>query len=46
MNFFSSSTSRLIIPRWKTRIQTPQDNLATTGKYASTEGRFTIIDER
>ncbi|EFO19148.2 hypothetical protein LOAG_09347 [Loa loa] len=48
MNFFSSSTSRLIIPRWKRPdTQTVQQGtLSTTCKYASTEGRFSIIDKR
>ncbi|VDN90642.1 unnamed protein product [Brugia pahangi] len=48
MNFFSSSTSRLIIPRWKRPgTQAVQhDTLSTTCKYASTEGRFSIIDKR
>ncbi|CAG9540992.1 unnamed protein product [Cercopithifilaria johnstoni] len=48
MNFFSNSTSRLIVPRWKrpgTQSVQP-DTLSTTCKYASTEGRFSIIDKR
>uniref|UniRef100_A0A915Q6C6 DUF4005 domain-containing protein n=1 Tax=Setaria digitata TaxID=48799 RepID=A0A915Q6C6_9BILA len=48
MNFFSSSTSRLIIPRWKRPdTQTAQqETLLSNCKYASTEGRFSIIDKR
>ncbi|VDN08359.1 unnamed protein product [Thelazia callipaeda] len=49
MNFFSNSTSRLIIPRWNrpgNQPVVPVDTLASVGKYASTEGRFSIIDQR
>ncbi|KAM3728517.1 TSC22 domain family protein [Dirofilaria immitis] len=48
MNSFSNSTSRLIISRWK-RSDTQaiqQEKLSSTCKYASTEGRFSIIDKR
>uniref|UniRef100_A0A8R1XT60 Uncharacterized protein n=1 Tax=Onchocerca volvulus TaxID=6282 RepID=A0A8R1XT60_ONCVO len=47
MNFFSSSTSRLIIPRWKrSDTQVFQQETLSNTKYASTEGRFSIIDKR
>ncbi|VBB25776.1 unnamed protein product [Acanthocheilonema viteae] len=48
MNFFSNSTSRLIVPRRKrSGIQSVQpDTFLTTCKYASAEGRFSIIDKR
>ncbi|VDK64848.1 unnamed protein product [Onchocerca ochengi] len=47
MNFFSSSTSRLIIPRWKrSDTQVLQQETLSNTKYASTEGRFSIIDKR
>ncbi|VDM43257.1 unnamed protein product [Toxocara canis] len=47
MNFFSSSASRLILPVRKNATPTaiPPRPLSASGKYASTEGRFTIIDE-
>ncbi|OZC10235.1 hypothetical protein X798_02825 [Onchocerca flexuosa] len=47
MNFFSSSTSRLIIPRWKrSNTQVFQQETLSNTKYASTEGRFSIIDKK
>uniref|UniRef100_A0A0M3I095 Uncharacterized protein n=1 Tax=Ascaris lumbricoides TaxID=6252 RepID=A0A0M3I095_ASCLU len=48
MNFFSNSTSRLILPPRNHARSTviPQRSLGEIGKYASSEGRFTIIDEK